>query len=399
MNLDSSLAHNTSAPEVAPFERAHSPATTYATAQAFANHTPSASDATARELSSTEERDASVSDYHEAEEDANNSEGAVLNSSDLCPTMTRAPGNFMTRHNTGNGGENGMNCPIPCVHSLRLISDKMPIRTVNGIYIGVGFDKSLPALPDPFLTDAPGQTNGDSNNIASSGSSSDVGNTIDPFYASGPRVVLHSPYSMGNNHGDEEQSIFSKQALIDMDHHTHHVEIDLFSPVGIVAPFTVSDLKPLWRLRELRSLKIVGMQCSYQEFIWEVVWKNPHMERVTMEMAEAPALSERTKNLEWHLIQGSDWAPRKLCEVNAKYRGDSNNPGRLHDRNGWGEYLDVKAIIEAKQYVEHAVKRDLPTYDMPAKLQVKQLRLSGFVVDGKLPSELLLQCLTDLVVS
>lgn len=262
----------------------------------------------------------------------------------------------------------------------------------------MGFDKSLPDLPDPFLADAADQTNGESNNIASSGSSSDAGNTIDPFYASGPRVVLHSPYSMGNTHGSQERSIFSKQALIDMDHHTHHVEIDLFSPVGIIAAFPVSDLKPLWRLRELRSLKIVGMQRSYQTFIWEVVWKNPHMERLTMEMAEAPSLSQRAKDLGWHIIQGSDWAPRKLCEVNAKYRGDSNNLGRLQDRNGWGEYLDVKAIIEAKKYVKHAVERDLPNYDMPAKLQVKQLRLSGFVVDGKLPSESLSYRLTDLLV-
>ena len=271
----------------------------------------------------------------------------------------------------------------------------MPIRTVNGIYIGVGFDKSLPALPDPFVTDASDQMNGEPNNIASSGSSADAGNTVDPFYASGPRVVLHSPYSMGNNLGDQEQNIFSKQALIDMDHHTHHVEIDLFCPVGIVAAFPVYDLKPLWRLRELRSLKIVGMQRSYQSMIWEIVWKNPHMERLTMEMGEAPVLSQRAKDLGWRIIQGSDWAPRKLCEVNAKYRGDSEDHGRLNKRNGWGEYLDVKAIIEAKKYVDHAVKRDLPGYDMPAKLQLKQLRLSGFVVDGKLSSNPLSQRFTD----
>ena len=117
-----------------------------------------------------------------------------------------------------------------------------------------------------------------------------------------------------------------------------------------------------------------------------------------MEMAEAPVLSQRAKDLGWHIIQGSDWAPRKLCEVNAKYRGDSEDHGRLDKRNGWGEYLDVKAIIEAKNYVDHAVERDLPNYDMPAKLQLKQLRLSGFVVDGKLPSNSLSQRFTDSLV-
>ena len=264
--------------------------------------------------------------------------------------------------------------------------------------MGVDFDKSLPELPDPFLADAPDQTNRDSNNLASNGQSSVARNTIDPFYASGLRIVLHSPYNVGNNDGDRVKKIFSKQALIDMDHHAQHLEIDLFCPVGMVEAFPVSDLKPLWPLRELRSLKIVGMRRSYQEFIWEIVWKNPHMERLWMYMEEAPALSERAKGLGWHIIQGRDWAPRKLCEVPAKYHGHRNTPGRLHERNGIGEYLDANAIAEAKLFVMHAVKRDLPNYDMPAKLQIKELRLWGFVVDGKLPSELFLQECTDMMV-
>ena len=97
----------TSAAEAAPPERAHSPATTYATAQAFVSHSPSASNATARVLSDTAERDASISDYHDMEE-ANNTEGAVLNSSDQNSAMARAPGNSMTRHYSGNGVGNGM---------------------------------------------------------------------------------------------------------------------------------------------------------------------------------------------------------------------------------------------------------------------------------------------------
>ena len=183
---------------------------------------------------------------------------------------------------------------------------------------------------------------------------------------------------------EQERKIFSKQALIDLDHHTQHLEIDLFCPVGFAAIFPKTDLSPLWRFRELRSLKVVGMQRSYQSYIWEVVLKNPNMERLTMEMAEGPALSKRAIELGWHVIHGSDWAPRKLCEVAAKYRGDSKNSGRLHERNGWGEYLDVRAIILAKQDIEHAVKRDIPGYKIPQKLQLKELSLSGFVVDGKL---------------
>lgn len=115
MNLNSGSAYETSAAEVAPFERAHSPATTYATAQAFVNHTPSASNATARGLSGAAERDASVSDYHEAEE-ANNLEGAALNSSNQDSTMTRGPGNFMTRHGSGNEEEDGTAFPTFWLH-------------------------------------------------------------------------------------------------------------------------------------------------------------------------------------------------------------------------------------------------------------------------------------------
>ena len=56
----------------------------------------------------------------------------------------------------------------------------------------------------------------------------------------------------------------------------------------------------------------------------------------------------------------------------AKYRGDSKNRGRLHERNEWGEYLDVKAIVLAKQDIEHAVKHDIPGYKIPEKLQLKK---------------------------
>lgn len=189
---------------------------------------------------------------------------------------------------------------------------------------------------------------------------------------------------MEDNDDEKERKIFSKQALIDLDHHTHHLEIDLFCPVGFAAIFPKTDLSPLWRLSELRSLKVVGMQRTYQSYIWEAVWKNPHIERLTMEMAEAPAISKRAQELGWHVIHGSDWAPRKLCEVAAKYRGDSKNRGRLHERNGWGEYLDVNAILLAKQDVEHTLRRDMPGYNIPAKLQLKKLSLSGFVGDGKL---------------
>lgn len=78
---------------------------------------------------------------------------------------------------------------------------------------------------------------------------------------------------------------FSKQLLIWMNHDKEHLEIDLWRPEGLKHIYPVHVLSPLCLYRNLHSLKIVGMMRSYQYYIWQVVWVNPYLSELTLEMA------------------------------------------------------------------------------------------------------------------
>ena len=87
---------------------------------------------------------------------------------------------------------------------------------------------------------------------------------------------------------------FSKGLLIEMDHNKHHLEIDLFRPASKPTGFPLQDLAPLCLYRELRTLKIIGMMQSYQSYIWLVVWLNPQLTDLALEMAgEAEPLNTK----------------------------------------------------------------------------------------------------------
>lgn len=107
-----------------------------------------------------------------------------------------------------------------------------------------------------------------------------------------PHVVMISPHRGGRSviEADQLQPLtFSKEALISMNHGTHHLAIDVFRPakandVFTDAVFPLQDLSPLCLYHQLRSLSIVGMMQSYQSYIWLVVWLNPHLTELTLEM-------------------------------------------------------------------------------------------------------------------
>lgn len=106
-------------------------------------------------------------------------------------------------------------------------------------------------------------------------------------------VVMVSPY---RNVKERCSSLvtFSKDQLIRMDHNKHYLEIDLLRPESGVDVFPPQDLSPLCLYRELRSLKITGMMQSYQSYIWLVVWLNPQLIDLTLEMAgEAGPLDKK----------------------------------------------------------------------------------------------------------
>ena len=97
-------------------------------------------------------------------------------------------------------------------------------------------------------------------------------------------VVMVSPYRISKE--DRFPPVpFSKVLLIQMDHNKHHLEIDLLRPEGETKIFPPQDLSPLCLYRKLRTLKITGMMQSYQWYIWLVVWLNPQLTDLTLEMA------------------------------------------------------------------------------------------------------------------
>ena len=97
------------------------------------------------------------------------------------------------------------------------------------------------------------------------------------------KVVMVSPYR--EKAGSLPRVTFSKELLIGMDHNKRHLEIDLFRPASEPTVFALQDLSPLCLYRELRTLKITGMMQNYQSTLWLVVWLNPHLTDLSLEMA------------------------------------------------------------------------------------------------------------------
>ena len=106
-------------------------------------------------------------------------------------------------------------------------------------------------------------------------------------------VIMVSPYRM-DNQSSLPRVLFSKGLLIRMEHNKQHLEIDLFRPELEEGVFPLHDLSPLCLYRDLRTLKIIGMMQSYQSYIWLVVWLNPQLTDLTLEMAgKAEPLDEK----------------------------------------------------------------------------------------------------------
>lgn len=97
-------------------------------------------------------------------------------------------------------------------------------------------------------------------------------------------VVMVSPYRI-NRDDCIPRVTFSKDLLIGMDHNKHHLEIDVWRPEAEANAFPPQDLSPLCLYRDLRILKITGMMQSYQSYIWLVVWLNPQLTDLALEMA------------------------------------------------------------------------------------------------------------------
>ncbi|KAE8167543.1 hypothetical protein BDV40DRAFT_169654 [Aspergillus tamarii] len=67
--------------------------------------------------------------------------------------------------------------------------------------------------------------------------------------------------------------------------------------------FPPTSLTPLLHFRHLRTLKLTGMMTSYQKYIWQAAWLNPHLEELELGMALAPSL-RRNYVTKWPCIRG-----------------------------------------------------------------------------------------------
>ncbi|KAL1878498.1 hypothetical protein Plec18167_004572 [Paecilomyces lecythidis] len=86
--------------------------------------------------------------------------------------------------------------------------------------------------------------------------------------------------------------------------------LDLFWPIKKNTPrnndmIKITELRPLCTFRHLRVLKITGMMQSYQQIIWQVVWLNPDLEELELEMALEPTIKPEFK-AHWPSI-GPGW--------------------------------------------------------------------------------------------
>ena len=150
------------------------------------------------------------------------------------------------------------------------------------------------------------------------------------------QVVMVSPYR--GKAGSFPRVTFSKELLIRMDHNKRHLEIDLFRPASEPTVFPLQDLSPLCLYRELRTLKITGMMQNYQSMLWPVVWLNPQLTDLSLEMA------------------------------------------------GEAEPFDVEAIAKAREYAKHKptmreVVQGKTTAELLQKFHIINLSLTNFVVE------------------
>lgn len=117
-------------------------------------------------------------------------------------------------------------------------------------------------------------------------------------------VFMVSPYR--DKAGSFPRVTFSKELLIRMNHNKRHLEIDLFRPASEPTMFPLQDLSPLCLYRELRGLKITGMMQNYQSMLWLVVWLNPQLTDLSLEMAgEAEPLDVEA------IVKGQEYAKQR----------------------------------------------------------------------------------------
>lgn len=83
--------------------------------------------------------------------------------------------------------------------------------------------------------------------------------------------------------------------------------LDLFWPCAHgqeeINCLDIMELKPLCQFRGLRSLKLVGMMQSYQNYIWQAAWLNLALDELELGMMLKPEIISLTYGSQWRLIE------------------------------------------------------------------------------------------------
>ncbi|CAG7936530.1 unnamed protein product [Penicillium nalgiovense] len=136
---------------------------------------------------------------------------------------------------------------------------------------------------------------------------------------------------------------------------------------------TLEQMRPLTQFRNLRVLKLVGMMKSYQPVIWQVVWLNPQLVTLELEMAVGLDIENPVGPGGWKPIT-KGWVMNVKSWAPPVYYGQGD--GEISTKVGYGEYLDKYCIEKAKVL---ALSTGFP---VPPYLPIKRLTLTGFAVDG-----------------
>ncbi|KAJ6185217.1 hypothetical protein N7519_006518 [Penicillium mononematosum] len=136
---------------------------------------------------------------------------------------------------------------------------------------------------------------------------------------------------------------------------------------------TLEQMRPLTQFRNLRVLKLVGMMKSYQPVIWQVVWLNPRLVTLELEMAVGLDIENPVGPSGWKPITNG-WVMNVKSWAPPVYYGQGD--GEISTKIGYGEYLDKYCIEKAKVLARST------GFPVPPYLPVKHLTLTGFAVDG-----------------
>ncbi|OQE27013.1 hypothetical protein PENFLA_c006G07250 [Penicillium flavigenum] len=136
---------------------------------------------------------------------------------------------------------------------------------------------------------------------------------------------------------------------------------------------TLEQMRPLTQFRNLRVLKLVGMMKSYQPVIWQVVWLNPRLITLDLEMAVGLDIENPVGPSSWKPIT-KGWVMNVKSWAPPVYYGQGD--GEISTKIGYGEYLDKYCIEKAKVLARST------GFPVPPYLPVKHLTLTGFAVDG-----------------